>query len=705
MDERMTPIDSLLPGLTEGEAKDSSGDSTMLFTHEVVASALKNISRAKNAIEKQREHAKKARRFNAGHHYEEADLAYLNEYLRSSAAFNVAQKFIRAVSGLERRSREYVDFIPTEVTNVMAGLAGDFVGQVYQWVLNKCHGDDERSVAFADSLVDGMGWTETFLDTMTDPDGLVCVERADMMEMLWDTNARKTNVADKEWVARVRLTPWDIACKRWPEAAEYLQRLRGGTEASASDEMTRTNVYDWTANLTQVGDRIDADTTGPRKGKDLIPIVDYQWRDYEEGYYFYDPLERDDTWMSADRFRLYTRKLDKLHLPPVIEKTPQIKPRYRRMLFSGKYLLNGPVDLPGPRFTFNAITGTWDDEDSIWLGFMALLMDPQRFANAFLNQALEMMKVQNKSGLYAEYDAFMNPAKAEDDFARAGSIIWLKKDGIGKLKERGLPEMPSASLNLLQFCISMLTEVTGVGNDMLGISEGNTPSGTTQARAKAGSALLAPTFASLRRYRQDEAQSIVDHLKFISDGRLIRLGGPETAQYLPLVRDPFLLRYDILLEEGDSDPQVKQRYWESIMAVMPMLIRTNQFIPELLDYAPFPTRIIEKMKKRIIEGQQQAQKLREMGIDPTGRGKQDPPEMKQAKIQKLNADTALQMMKAQMLQKRGKLSEVDQMLKVLVAQEQAKKNLLTADQDHMKIANDALKTMGGLFQEPKQPGA
>ena len=701
----MTPIDTLLPGLTEGEAKDAGGDSTILFTHEVVAAALKNISRAKNSIEKQREHAKKARRFNAGHHYEDADLAYLNEYLRSSAAFNVAQKFIRAVSGLERRSREYVDFIPAEVTNVMAGLAGDFVGQVYQWVLNKCHGDDERSVAFADSLVDGMGWTETFLDTMTDPDGLVALQRVDMMEMLWDTNARQTNCADKEWVGRVRLTPWDIACKRWPEAAEYLQRLRGGTEASASDDFSRTNVYDWTANITQTGDRIDADTTGPRKGKDLLPIVDYEWKEYEEGWYFYDPVEQDDLWISADRFRLYQRKLDKLHLPPVIEKTAQIKPRYRRILFSGKYLLNGPVDLPGPRFTYNAITGTWDDEESRWMGFMALLMDPQRFANTFLNQALELMKTQSKGGLFAEADAFLNPAKAESDYALGGSIILLKKDGLNKFKERDLPQTPTASLALLQFCVGMLQEVTGVGPDVMGLSDGNTPTGTTQARAKASSALLATTFSALRRYRQEEALCIVDHLKFISDGRLIRIGGPETAQYIQLVRDPFLLRFDILLEEGDSDPQVKQRYFDAIMQIAPMLIRTNQFLPELLDYFPLPRRIIEMLKKSMIEGKQMQQKMREQGLDPSGRGKTDPPDVRQAKIQKLNADTALQMMKAQTLQKRGNLSNVDQMLKVLIAQEQARKNELGAQQDHMKLAKDTLQTMGGLFQEPKQTGA
>jgi hypothetical protein len=697
-----TPIDSLFPSLPEGEATSTEGNVSLLVADDLVASALKNIGRAKTAIEKQRDYTKNARRFNAGHHYEDADLTYLKEFLKSSAAFNVAQKFIRAISGLERRSREYIDFIPTEVTNVMAGLAGDFVGQCYHWALNKCDGDDERSVAFADCLVDGMGWTETFLDTMTDPDGMVAVQRVDGMEMLWDTNARQTNVADKEWVARVRLVPFDVASKRWPDAIEYLERLRGGTDASSSDDMAKTSLYEWAMTATAPGDRIDADTTGPRKAKDLIPVVDYQWKDYEEGWYFWDPLEKDDLWMSADRFKLYQRKLQRLHLPEVTEKVAQLKPRYRRLLFAGKWRLFGPVDLPGPRFTYNAMTGAWDDEDGVWLGFMALLMDPQRFANTFLNQALELMKTQSKGGLFAEPDAFINPSAAEDAYARSGSILYLRKDGLAKIKERSLPQTPQASLQLLQFCVGMLQEVTGVGPDTMGLSEGNTPTGTTQARARASTALLAPTFASLRRYRKEEALCILEHLKFISDGRLIRVGGPQTAQYLQLVRDPFLLRYDILLEEGDSDPATKQRYFEAIMQITPMLIRTNQFIPELLDYFPLPRRIIETLKQTIIQGRQQQMAMRAQGMDPTGRGKTDPPDVRQAKIQKLNADTALQTMKAKMLASRSGLNNVDQMLKILAAQEQARMNTVTQQQDHMKLAKDTLQTMGSLF--PQQDG-
>src|SRR6266850_807139 len=203
------PIESPLPNQTSDEAGSAENNPDLAIVDSVVSAALKNIMRAKTGIEKQRDHAKDARKFMAGHHYSEEDLAFLQSTLKPSAAFNVAQKFIRAISGLERRSREHLDFIPTEVTNPQMGLVGDFVSQAYVWVMNKCHGDDERSRAFEDKLIDGMGWTETRLDTTNDASGLITLQRIDMMEMLWDANSRQVNIMDKEWCARIRLVPFD----------------------------------------------------------------------------------------------------------------------------------------------------------------------------------------------------------------------------------------------------------------------------------------------------------------------------------------------------------------------------------------------------------------------------------------------------------------------------------------------------------------
>lgn len=702
------PLDSILPRNSTDEAINAENQPEAMFGDPVVAKALKNIERHKSKIEKQREHAKAARKFKAGQQFEAADLAVLQAELRPSAAFNVAQKFIRVVSGLERRSREHIDFVPTEITDAQMGIATDVVNKAYQWVMNKTHGDDERSRAFEDKLVDGIGWTETYLDTSHDPGGLIALRRRDMMEMLWDTHARETNNTDMTWVARIRLVPFDEALLRWPDKEAELILMKGESGSGDSARSIRVDLYNWAVSMSQFGGpQPTADTLGQHGMKDMVPVIDYEWKEYKNGYLFFDPLDRDDVWLDEDKFREYESKLERLGLPPITDKVRQIKPKHQRILFTGKARLIDPVDLPGERFTYNCMTGTWDDENGLWLGFMSLLMDPQRFANKFLNQALEIMKTQSKGGLMAETDAFRNPRQAEQEYAKTGSILWVNPGALagGKLMERQLPQMPSSSIQLMQFCVGMLQEVTGVGPEAFGMAAGEVPVGTSQLRANAGYALLSSEFSALRRYRVEEAKTVFDFFQFISDGRLIRVGGPLTSQFIQLIRDPFLMTYDVLIEESDSDPNLKQRYFEAIMQITPMLVRSNQFLPELLDYFPLPRRVIEQLKQAMVEKKQQDAQMRAQGLDPTGRGKQDPPEMRQAKIQKLNAESALIAMKAQTLQGKGKTDLADAMLKVLTAQEQAR---AAQEQEHLGkigMANQLLTHLrGGGQPQPPQGG-
>jgi hypothetical protein len=178
------------------------------------------------------------------------------------------------------------------------------------------------------------------------------------------------------------------------------------------------------------------------------------------------------------------------------------------------------------------------------------------------------------------------------------------------------------------------------------------------------------------------------------------VGGALSGQFIQLMRDPFLTTYDVLIEESESDPHMKQRYFDAIMQITPMLVRSNQFLPELLDYFPLPRRIIEKLKQAMDQKKQMDQQLRAQGIDPSGRGKSDPPEVKQAKIQKMNADAALTMVKAKALAQKSKTDVGEAMLKVIAAQEQARAAKEQEDQKRMGLANSVLGTLHNATRGP-----
>ncbi len=329
------------------------------------------------------------------------------------------------------------------------------------------------------------------------------------------------------------------------------------------------------------------------------------------------------------------------------------------------------MKLPGDRFVRNCMTGAWDDDEKLWYGFMRLMMDPQRYMNAFWNQALELMRVQSKAGIYAEAGAFVNARDAEERYAKSGSVIHLKEGGLDKIRDKTLPQMPAASAQMMQIASGMLQEVTGVSPDVLGLSGGDVAAVSMRQRQMANIALLASEFASLRRFRKDEAATIFDFFKFISDGRMIRVGGQFDGQnnIITLSRDPLNIKYDILLEESEHDPNAKERYRDAIISLAPTLIRTNNFIPELLDYMDLPRKLIESMKQAIKQHEQQQIEMAKQGIKPGGRGASKDPKETQAKITKLGADTALNLAKAEKLKADAHHSKVGIVIDAVLGQQ------------------------------------
>lgn len=654
--------------LREREISDPNEESSYGKPGEpLVIWALRQMKDAEMVVEKWRKAAEECDTFKAGKHFSKADSEKLNRQGRPTAAFNVAQKFVRFISGLERRSLQEVRFLPRDMMDSGSEAAAELVTKAFEWVLQQCNGNDERSRAFEDMLVRGMGWTDVRFDRSMTPSGEIVLTRIDGREMMWDINAQQSNMADARWVARTKQVPKEIALQRWPDAKVAI--------------MSNTGTRDLTGPLGRSILRSEREAVPqeypqwPGVQQGMVQVTEFQWYDEVPGILFITP-EGKDEWLDEDNYPKYRAEVKKLYRKDIGEGERLLMRQYQRMLLCGRTMIAGPHKLPGKGFTLNCMTGQWDADEHYWYGYMRLLMDPQKYLTKFINQVMEIITRTAKGGLLAELDAFVNVTQAEERYAQAGSITWLNSGGLAKVQEKSVPQIPPASIEMFRVCTEMLKEVTGVNPEIsMGVGAADQPAMTMQQRQLASIALLATEFAALERYRIREARTVCAFLPLIADDRIIRVGGAYDSQSLQLARDPFFLDYDVVLDEDTRDPNVRQSYMNTIREIAPTLIRTGNFLPSMIKFFPLPASFKHELMEAIKQQQEAAAQAAQQGGGGKGGPAPDDPREVEARIQKLQADAVYQQTKAATLV------------------EQMKNDQLKARMDHelrqSELANDA----------------
>lgn len=672
------------PGPQAGESvskPDAPGDNLALR-------ALDRIAGAMPDVEKWRKEARECDRFAAGKHFSKRDYEALTLAKRPTAAFNSAQKWLRFISGVEQQAKLEINFLPRNPHNEAQISGGELATKAYQWAVSSSSGDNERSRAFLDMVRRGLGWTEAGLDRARDVRGLPFLKRVDGMEMVWDTSARQECLADMRWVARIREVDKREAIIRFPDAKPI---IAASTGLSSDGDKPGQSTLISEKHAVPV-EHAQWPMTKPGK----VKVVEYQWYEEVAGVYFYDHLEDKEEWLDEHAFERY-RKRYKAIAPrlrmraadPTVGMTPQeqakfaalpddvdhdrvIMREYKRCIIIGQHVVWGPHPLPGRRFTFNALTGQWDDEDEVWYGFFRYLIDPQRYLTKFANRMMEALVRGSNGGLVAEEDTFLNPTTVEDKFSQIGSVIYTKTGKFDKWKEKPQAQMPEGASEMFGVCMRLMNEVTGITPEAsMGAGAGDTPALTMRQRQLASMILLAAEFNTLRRYQGEEARTLFDILQLVADDRWVRIGDGVDSQAIQLVRDPFYLEYDVVFDEGTRDPNVREQYWASIERLAPTLLRVNKFTPSMIDFAPWPASVRRDIKQQMMKEAAQQQKMAQMGISMGGRGKPSSIQENQARVRALQAKGTLDEAKAIQLTEGVNTSKAKLLLDAIIRGDQA----------------------------------
>jgi hypothetical protein len=599
-----------------------------------------------------REEAMRDYDFRDGRQYTDAERTKLESESRPPIVFNRVGAIVDAVSGQEISNRQEVRYIPrvagpakraAEMPPQMGDNGGppmpgmgapqapqmedtggdqestDLLTSAAMWFRDQADADDNDSEAFRDTLTGGMGWTETRLDYEDDPDGKLRDDRIDPFEMVWDYNARKNNLSDSTRVWRVRCLPIE-------EARSFVSGFEGPdgktldlTDEDLHAEWAADAVYDGKSEPHEsdsVRDRLAGRRNASGELQEAV-IVHCQW------------VEREDVWrvpipgapgpdgqpgkptpkdMTAEEYAAFKEQGKANGVIITAEMEQQIgirkrKKKVRYQAFLGNRVLKVMPTACPDHFNFKCITGKRDQKTGQWYGLVRNMRDPQAWSNKLYSQILHIINSQAKGGILVERGTFDNDAEAEESWARSDRMTFVKQGKLSGPNQSWAPkpvaQTPPSLQYLMETASGAIHQVSGVNMELLGMREADQAGVLEYQRRQAGLTILQPLFDNLKAYRREQGELILWYIQNdLSDGRLVRIVGKQEGEYVPLAKQA-TLDYDIIVDDMPSSPNQKEKNWQIIQQMLPMVkdMLTPEVMLALAEDSPLPAATVQKLQK------------------------------------------------------------------------------------------------------------
>lgn len=541
--------------------------------------------------------------FRSGEQWTTDDQAVLDDKSRPHIVFNRVLTILKAVAGMEINGRHETVFLPRGTEDAKAN---EVLSQASGWMGDECDAEDEQSQAFEDTATCGMGWVEQRMSWEDDPAGLYVEDKLNPLEMYWDRTARKKNLSDSRRRSRVRRMPLSDAVSMFP----------GRTREEIDASWAIDGAIDYPQkSLEQKWDRGDDNSLDPSYN-DLaeVTVVQFQWIEKEVYWLIADEETNSKIEMSDGKYKILEARAKQIGMR--FDSVRMTRKVFMQAFLGAEGVMlrkAGPAPIPSSQkgvgqFSWKCITGELDQVSGTWFGLIKPMVDPQMWANKWLSQVLHILNTTAKGGILAETSAFDDEREAEDSYAQPDEITWLADGALSGDKPKIMPKpgegKVDAYVGLMTFAVEAIHQVAGINLELLGQRDINQPGVLEMMRKQAGMTVLATLFDSLRRFRKQVGRGRLYFIQnFLSDGRLIRITGPEGAQAVALAKDKTVGMYDVVVDDAPTSPNQKEQNWAIIQPMLAafkdQLISNPMVFVLLLEYSPLPTRVVDAIKQLI----------------------------------------------------------------------------------------------------------
>lgn len=442
--------------------------------------------------------------------------------------YNKCAMTIDWLTGTERRTR--IDFA-VHPKSREASTSADVKGKLLKYQSDTNLISWNRSRAFKDAAIGGVGWTEASIRGDLSQE-LVLHAYQPWQEMKWDPFSRKLDLDDCRYLHRRKWIDLDYSLARFPDRKIYLEQA-ARSHIFGDEEWGQDNL-----DLPQSFRRYDSRGAEivQRRWTGVAPITGSTMR-------LRVPIT--ETWYRKPR---RVQKIYGLDLPGV-EFNPNdqsmveaVKGRYASLSDAVTEDIMLMVWVPGAAlhvgkspfrhgsFPFTPIWCKRRARDGMPYGVIRGIRDAQDDVNKRLSKAQWLLSANQ---LIFETGAIDDDRKNEvrRNMARPNGMVELNSGGLAKIKiERNL-ELADAQTALLEISAAHIHDGSGVNRELLG-RETNAISGRAiRAKQDEGSVTTAELFDNLRLHTQLDGQKLLSlNEQYMTLPMQIRVAGDDASK-------------------------------------------------------------------------------------------------------------------------------------------------------------------------------
>jgi hypothetical protein len=522
---------------------------------------------------------------------------------------NRVRPVLEAICGFEIQHRLEVNYSPRLLNPEQQGF-NDICNNGVRYMEQQSRAASQRSLAFLDMLICGMGVTNTDITFNTNENGQQEVRRVFPAFIFYDVSARAKNIIDADYAIELKVT-----------TKEQIEARYG-----VNDE---GDVYD-----TGLDSRVLQFFESILPVKTLGCIYEYQWRQLEPFYRIENPFlkvnpltlapeqmqalqaqamfMKDEYNFDPQRDRIFSvhssKDLSELkgvfsELGIKLKYSEEKKYKYYRALVTGGRVISKSENWSQTGFSIKFMTGEFSELTQSYYGLMRACKDPQRMLNQSVSDFVAYLQTIPKGGVNIEEDAVSDINAFLDTYAKAKDVSIFASGALmaGKVMPKPVPPIPAGVVEMIQYADTQIMQVCGVTPELMGMMDSKEMnSGFYKQQIRQCLTTLSVYFDAKATYLYEQGMLNIDCLKVLVDnaeGRLVRnVLGEGDQEYIPLLKDGIAAEYDVIVEQMPTTPEENTDTFFKLIDLQKAMPDKN-IMPLALKFAPLPANVLKDLEE------------------------------------------------------------------------------------------------------------